>query len=239
MANSRKYLFYCFLVLKEIYHNMDEIKTGGQDSRLSGQTPPASKETTPTKTYTEKELRDAVAATGAEWGRKYKTLETEHKTLKEQHLNLSTELDGLKASAKEIEDAGGDAAELQKRIKELTKREKLAQAKELTLAEKDKLNQESDLSVNATIIAAEFQENDPERLIKLCKKANIKFDDEAGIREIAEDLGWKPVAKEETKEPESPLVTDSGATSGGGVNIDKMSPGEKIAYGLEQAKKKK
>ena len=193
--------------------------------------PAESKETPTTKTYTQEDI-NRLTAKGAELGRKYKTLETEHRTLREQNITLSSELDGLKAAAKEIEDAGGDAAKLQARIKELATKESTLKAREATLSERERIVQEVELSTNATIIASQYNENDPERLIKLCKRAGIKADDEDGIKEIASDMGWTPLKeKEPEKEPETTVTAVSGVTHGGSgkmktSEIAKMTPKE-------------
>ncbi len=218
---------------------MPDGTTNQVDALHKGQ-PQAGKEGTPNqpRTYTEKEYKDAIAATGAEWGRKYKTLETEHKTLKETHTSLSSEIDGLRTAAKAITDAGGDAAKLQEQIKALTKRDRDLTARELTMNEREKVIHEADLKTNAAVIASEYEQNDPERLIKACVRAGIKHDDEEGIREMADIIGF---TKKEggQRTPVTTEPADSGNTSGAsGVklaellkkNPKKMTPSELREY---------
>lgn len=217
--------------------------------------PSQDKEGTPTSyTIGTPEYEQHINELKSQWGRDFKSKETEITTLKgsvtsltSERDSLKTDIDGLKEAAKTIEDAGGDAAELQKRIKDLVKRERELTARELTISEREKLIRDADLAANATSMATKFKENDPERLIKLARKAirteNGKpiYPTEDEIKELAVDiLGWT-TKETKTKEKEEldnkpGNAPDSGLGSGALEKPKENDGRDHIAKGLKNWK---
>jgi len=204
----------------------DEIKAGEGSISETGKSQEPNVESKQEKTYTKKELDDAVSKTGITWGVKVKELET---TIS----NLNSKIADTESTLSELTSKDPEKADVAKYLKDLKEQRRQLDAEKLTWNEQVKKAQDAEYATTVTLIAAEYEQNDPEKLIKLAKKANAKTNTE--IREIASDMGWTPVTKtvpDETK-PIPPKV-DSGQSGGNGVDTSQMSAKQKIEHGLKK-----
>jgi len=228
----------------------DEIKSGVQDSLSDkGQTTNTATETTPNETpnlISLKEHEDKVAAVGADWGRKYKTLEKENATLKSQlETNQSLIKDNQDRQAKleeqisELSKDDPDKLRLTQKLRDLESKEKQLKTDRdefLKTQEsyKDRIAKAEKFEVEllATQIAEDYENGDSARLARIADKLADKS--EATIREIADSL-WTKKQADKPPEPPKPF---SGVTSGGAGKltfnqIKNMTPDEKVKRNKE------
>jgi uncharacterized protein YdcH (DUF465 family) len=212
----------------------------------TGQTSPDGAGTTSTPapaTYSEEDVQKAVSDALAKAGRERKAIEDENATLKGRvssfDINLAEiqqDRARLKATLEELGAKDPDKAKVVQKINELdaqikankADREKL-EAERLQHGEMVKIAAERTRADNIKEIAAKYEGSDAAILKELCDKAGIH--DAARIKDIAATLWKKPVTAPPAIKP------DSGITSGSGIDISKLSPTEKIEYGLAHPKK--
>ena len=207
---------------------MPEPKEGDLQNK-SGQT---SQETPKTYSHDEhtKALEKARSDALAEAGRKYKPLEDENVIYKATVSNLNTRIADAEATLAELTSKDPEKADVKKLIDSLNEQKRKFTAQELTYGERIKKMEEAEFSVSATMIAAEFEQNDPEKLIRLCKRANATTED--AMREVAADMGWtkKPTTTQAPASSGTPPPPDGTGVSGGSTDdrlfVQKFGSGE-------------
>ncbi len=218
--------------MDETNTNQGDVKTS-QDKEGSTSAP---------KTYTEEQYKKAISDTLSKAGREKKTVETELETVKSQLSNQQKLIDGfeaekskLQAQIDELSQDDPDKKRLIKKLNEVDEKEKtlkadrdVLEAEKATHSENIKLAKDTLREVSIWQIAGEFDGGNPEKLKELVEKLNVSDDEQ--IRVIATTL-W---AKKEEKEPFKPF---SGVTSGGGEDLSKLSPDEKLRKGFQKLKK--
>lgn len=165
----------------------------------------------------------------------------ELQSIKGNMANTQSLLDAIK---KEMEDLSSDDPE---KADYLKKYKELQNDKLKLLDEQKTLNTEkqawqvslqelrnTEREIAIWEIAAEYPENDPVILKTLCDVA--KLSDAESIKALASTLWTKN--KTEVEENEKGIHIDSAITSGGGPDLNKMTPDEKIIWGLKQKKRK-
>jgi len=194
------------------------------------------------KTYTQEEVDKITANVGRQVRAELQTVTQERDTIKGQLTQKDTEIASVNQT---IEELNGQIEELSKDDPDkadLVKLRREAKAKLATLTarevnvqkfERDRLIAE----IADSYAMANGEDANPDSLLSAADK--FKVNDRAGLESLAEEKGWKLKAQAEPegngKEPSAP---DSGESSSGGVDLDRLSPREKIDLGIEQAKKR-
>ncbi len=200
----------------------------------------------PAKTYTQEEVDKITANVGRQVRAELQTVTQERDALKNQIAQKETEIASVKEQIEsltaEIDDLSKD--DLDKT--ELVKLRREAKAKLATQIAQDTELRKREVAVQkferdrlifeiaTTYTTASGEDADPDALVKAADK--FKVSDRAGLESLAEEKGWKLKTNTEpaTTEPSAP---DSGRSSGGGDDLSKLSPREKIEYGLKHPKK--
>jgi hypothetical protein len=231
----------------------DETKTTGQDP-LPAKGPASEGKDGSTsqapKTYTETEYQKAVSDALAKAGRDAKSIEAREARLKdlgareaalkaredearrkaEEAEYSAVKDDPEKLSAYEMRKKAREEAEALKAEREKFEQEKASHQEELTFAQKVKR------STLMGEIAGEFKDGDPEELEKLCDSLGIGSEPDK-VRTTA-GIKWAKLEPEKKEGEHSDFKPDSGVTKGGAEDFDKMTPEEKIDYGLKHPKTK-
>jgi len=235
---------------------MDKTEEARQGTpQATGQPSAGGTGSTPTgtpRTYTEIEAQKMVSDALAVKGREHKTaldaITKERDTFKTQVEGINTELASLKESSGELEQAieqlSGNDPEKKKLVALLKENSETArtlkaaklelEADKLTHAEEIKMAKDTILETDAWDIASEYEGGDATKLKALAIKA--KTTSKEDIAEIAATIWTKKASAEKTSMLSG--APDSGATSGDGIDYDKLKPGEKIEYGLKHPPKK-
>jgi len=186
----------------------------------------------PPETYTRDQLQKHTSDALAEQGKKHVK---EVNTLKGERDELSAIKDDREALQKqidEIKDKDPEVYTLAKKEQELREREKQLTKGIRDHSERIKRADNYERDVSITKIVEEFEGGDFDKLKGLCETFNSSSEEQ--IRKAAETL-WS--GKFVSPAPETPPVKPySGMTSGGQEDLSKLSPDEKIRYGLTHKK---
>ncbi len=204
------------------------------------------------KMYSEEEVNAAIEKASsdalARAGRERKAIEEERDQYKarissfdENLAELQEDRAKLKAMLEDLGAKDPDKGKIVQKIKDLDAESKALKADRARLeaekaqhAEMVKVATERTRAYTIKDVAALYENGDAAKLKAICDKAKILGADE--INSIAEELGWKKKGITQKTHVAAPK-SDSGNHSGGDNNIDKMTPFEKIAYGLAHPNK--
>lgn len=198
--------------------------------------------------------RDAFKADAEAKGKALRAAEAKTAELEAAVAELKADIDSLGETDPE------NAGRLAKRLKSLEAAERTAKEKEVAAEERVRAAEADRAKYAGTVnyglnvafessghkVADEYEGADGEKLIVVCDEFGIKAEADAKgepdfeqlegkMRKVA-DVLW---AKKSTKATTEPILVDSGVTSGGGVDISKLSSEEKITEGLRRNAKKK
>lgn len=201
-------------------NTQDNLPEGGQPSGGKGKT-----STKTPKTYTEAEFQKAHSDREAEAGRRRKA-EGEIKTLKEQMADLQRQND-----ERELAGIGEDNPEakaslqLKKQLRDANARLRQMESDLEIEREKSKKSEAYERLEKAREFISGYENLDPHDLVDIPEERWEAFAKRYG----------KP--KGETPPEEEGYKPDSGVTSGGGLDLNKLSPEEKIYVGVQRQKK--
>jgi len=205
------------------------------------------------ETYTREQIQKFVSDALAEQGRKHKSefepVAKERDTYKSQLQAKENELAGLSDERgelqKRIDELSSNDPEvfnLVKKDRELRERERQLktgvqelEAEKQSHAERIKLADDTLREISIFEIASKYDGGNPVKLKDLCDTFGAKSEEQ--IIKVAENL-WAKKLETPTTEETQPIKPYSGVTSGGGIDINALSPDEKIKYALEHSKKK-
>ena len=199
-----------------------------------------STEAKPERTYTESEYKRAVGTAGQKLKADLDAVTAERDTLRGQLATITEEITEAKASiedlTKQIDVEAGEDPERKGLIK--LRKDKEAELKALkveraAVAETAKENIKFKRDQLVYAVADEYG-TDYDRF--MANADRLKANDRESLVAVAETMGLK--LKVEVESEIEPHIPASGKTSGGGIDLDALSPREKIEKGLEQKKKK-
>jgi hypothetical protein len=223
----------------------DVMDSSGIDSQDDSTASSADKKESSPRTYTEEEYNTglneartkAFSDFMAKSGVKYKPIEDENKTLKVQineHKSMITDaqetIEKLSSQIDELSSDDPDKKKLVKRLREVEDFERRLKSEKLALEnDRAEFNKTRSLQT-ASRLAKEFNV-DEKVLLDLTDGTPEKMEMLAKI--------LPKVKKEEEKKAEKKpgVVADSGDTKGNNPDFNKMTPEEKIDYGLKHPKK--
>ncbi len=237
--------------------SMDETnKTNEGTPQTTGQSSQGGSGNTPTKetprTYTETEAQKMVSDALAAKGREHKTaldaITKERDTFKTQIDSITGELESLKSEREELEASvdqlsvnDPDKKKLTAALKENAEAARKLKADRLDLeadkqthAEEVQMAKETRLEADCWEVAGEYEGGDAVKLKTLATLAKTTTREE--VTALAATI-W---AKKASTEKVLSGAPDSGATSGGSgiMDYNKLTPEEKIDYGLKHPPKK-
>lgn len=206
--------------------NSNVSSTGAEES--TSQTP---------QTFTKEEVQKQISDALAKVGREAKAIETAKKDIEAREVRLKVaeqaredaELDGAINEVPEGERESQRQTlktykdKLRADRQALTEREKTLAIKEAEW--EDSINEAQELKFEMMVFEIAGKNGVSAEVLK-DKAAKLKITDENGIEELALVMPKKTDV----------LPPDSGKTAGGGIDLDGMSPSEKIAYGLRNKK---
>jgi predicted transcriptional regulator len=225
---------------------LDEIKNQSADSTPKGQNSQEGKESNSQpkpKTYTESEHKKLVEDAIAQYGDRikkekidpvvmerdtFKTKVSELEPLQNKITDLETEIEALA-------EKNPDGAKVTAKRKELARREKELQAKELEWGEREKRVLRSEFKEQVVTVSDLYENGDPDALLEAADELNITTKD--ALEKLAKRIGWKVKAAEPAKSAEKETnAPDSGLGSGGNIDFSSVKFGKDAPSAIDMIK---
>lgn len=214
---------------------MDETKETPQGTPPQGQSSEGPQgSTSGTTTYTEEQVQKRISDERAQAGRKVSGLEKQVKTLSDQ-LNEATQRH--QSLQKQMDDAKLEAARDNPQALNLYQQEQQLRQQQEEIAKQKREIEQSKAEHEQELQEARDAKNEIE-VWNVAQKYGVDASVLKGLGLQGEQLENVAKAMGQGKPAAPSVATDSNVTSGAGVDFSKMSPTDKIKYGLEQQKKK-
>ena len=209
----------------------DYLKAVSDEKTVSGRLKTQLEVVTKERDTFKKQVEEATAAS-EETKATIADLETDLEALGEGNLDAAEVITLKKKLREEIR---AEKAKLAQEVK--TEKDALAELKKTATAEREQwantVSEAQAMKFEADVfeVAEEYEGGNPERLKLLAEKAGkTKHEDIQGLADVL----WTKKAKPEGSEPA--IIEDSGVTSGGGVDLSKLSGRELLILGQKKKK---